>query len=1451
MAQVAFVPIHVDALFLAHDQLVAEARADFSKLPYVRNGQDIHPTTPFLSRDILSIPFHNDNLHLKAGIHLHWALPDAMTKTMDGQGSEDFPAVPDIWQVSRFRGEAKEKSWIVESSYLFSPGEGRFSGSVTYPVTPQHLNDPPFRFLGRKIPWAAWKGTQNSGEYISKLTAVGYGEPTFSAFYPNCHSVFGCHDPEIHEDNLQGLSYQIVGWYKNPEQDFLTQIGESLQAKHPQGTDQFHLLDVISGAIHWDLDIRVDKSNFFMSSPTAHEIWEAWKRKGWIEEINSQQGRIMSPSAWKEIPDANEKAELQHMLGPSLVLQTCCFSQINISDDRFSPLESPRLLPQAANVMNLTIANTGTEALSAFLADESKKGESNSNSTYTREQLEDQLEAILLAPKLEGRQLDIGPKFREARHEKGFKAVKGGIRWVIRGVKDPHASKHAENVAASEHSRLPDPMAHALNQLNLLQKRYDAEREKITTLRQHLFADWNKYLQSEYPPESSHEEYPDPDEIRYFIEQKGLPELERQLDRTGSLTWEEDQEKRISIAMALEGAPNCLAQHLSNAINNLIDQLKAFNRNQGLLLALKLGEKNKDQTTPDSSGCQLPATLIGGVEFIEDTKFHQVAQFNGTNAQLLLPSLTQVKAISCWLKLTHSPAAGYLIDTEAGVSFASGGGQNNWKGLWINGQKQESLQWNALPTQEWVHVYLELDQAINGQIWLMGRASGTEFLAGHLAHLHVLNHSLDEAGIQRDMRHQVPQQFVLQTTASARYYQAKEPVLLISGKNLEASQRHGFDGREREDGKLHCISMPELTIDQLIQSDFKDLPQFFNILQSQLPPNHFAFNLWKHQPWHPFLLEWQVITAPLMNKSNMDGGGQEYRRNYITANYVMGENAVDLDVKKGKFSIVNVANEYSNTSVLTPYASIELKDKLGKYLERQLREAYAQFNEAGAPENQDLGGLINWYTSTTPSDSNPDPLRPLIPIYQGLSEGKFHISQALGGFNDALLMNDLVFQLPVDDPLGFERYQAFAHRVKAALGNEIRSAPNPVNDFSPIRSGVMRINQARLVDTFGRSKPLNVEDLVHSEHMKVPGRSDMVHLRPRLVQAARLNFRWLSALDGDQEMNEHPATSPICGWVLANHLDHSLAIYASDGKAVCSVRASADAGLILQHPPGPNFSQPFVPTEVNNLFLRRMIIYLRDRQQIDSQFLKRFIEVIDSTLENIDPENHTQHADVTMYMSRPLALVRASLDLEIQGNSAINHSWNVFRHDLMRNTRDSEGFTNVEFPIRLGEYKQLNDGLIGYWLEDGESYKDNQFFAPQSAEVEDEFIITRSESDFTLCQALSDQAQFFSMLLDPRGSVHATSGILPTKAIDIPPDQYAEALRNIQISFLTSPILTKEQGIHLPFSQQAGFDWTWLDNEAGKWTEQLPSQVSTKADLHGKNLIREGWLTLSPTKTDK
>jgi len=69
MVNTLLVPIHLDALYLPAKTSVMEEMTDYSKLSY-RNkiGHVINYDAAYLSETVLSPPFANPNLTLKAGI---------------------------------------------------------------------------------------------------------------------------------------------------------------------------------------------------------------------------------------------------------------------------------------------------------------------------------------------------------------------------------------------------------------------------------------------------------------------------------------------------------------------------------------------------------------------------------------------------------------------------------------------------------------------------------------------------------------------------------------------------------------------------------------------------------------------------------------------------------------------------------------------------------------------------------------------------------------------------------------------------------------------------------------------------------------------------------------------------------------------------------------------------------------------------------------------------------------------------------------------------------------------------------------------------------------------------------------------------------------------------------------------------------------------------------------
>ncbi len=1242
MQNALMVPVHLDALHLTTDRLLVEAMADFSRLPYCDPQRDVNPNIANISEEIVSQPFQNQNLYLKAGIHLHWALPDALTKGIqvrnDNQHTETvFPPVPNRWLVTcSTKDNQIQKQWVVESDYLYPEENGSQMGSIAYPIQVKNNQDQPFRYLGRKVPLANWPQNDPNAEYLPSLTAVGYGEPTFAAFYPNCHSVFGFYDDDYTDKIPDGLQYDVIGWYSNEQQanfqDFLTKLRKILQQQGNQKT---------------------------INNKTLIEEEFKWT-------LNQDQQETSEP------------------------FRVICYARL-----KFAP--SNQSNHQAS--VEVSVGNTGTEALSAYLG---QKIDSNYKAI-----IEDQLEALNLFSRLEYRQLDITSKFKEARHEKGFNGITAGTIWTIRSESVGTTTANAKDAHNQRQVTLPDDLADLLNEVNLNQQKYNCALHEIESMRRQLFADWYKYMLSAYPPTGSKDQYPDIDQVKHYIEVKGIAPLKAKLTATGNLVLSADGAGKIVGVSAGNSDSTSIASQLATAINQLLQKITAFNKQE---------------------------------------------------------AVNQAKA-----------------------------------------------------------------------------------------------------------------SYSLKQISSPRYWQPKEPVLLMTGDAVKATTRHGQDGRQ-EDGLLECQILQNIPI-PIDKSSFLAIHNKINEIENSQKVDNFAFSSWDNQPWNPFLLEWEVEVFPIRAGSNYMTYDNNYDSDFITDNYVLKENEPDLSVPSGKGTLVKAANVYSGRSILTPHAGIKLKEQLEVYLRQQILPQY--YEAKNIPKERQIDDYLSknipaireWYEAqktsslNTPEKKAKDPIYTAIQAYQSLLTLNC-LSQSLGGFNEALLMHKQTLQFPIADPLAFAEYRSFTDEVRDMVQQSIRSAPEPLNDFNPIRSGVMKILRLRLVDTFGQVKDLDVSNIITTEQMTTPGSSYLVTLPPRLVQPARLNFRWLSASKGEQEMNSHPATTPICGWILPNNLDNSLAIYDSIGKALGSINQQA------KWESAPGSDRPISSNDIPDAHLQKVVNYLSlspdetnaDKIQRKRDFLNNFISALDSGLENIDPENFAQHQSLALLMGRPIAVVRAYLNLELQGLPAINQDWDVFWHDFRRDTRDTDNFEQVKIPIRLGEYEQLNDGLVGYWQEEKDALSD-VFYAPQSdsnAVNDPQIKFHSSDNPWHIDLNLANDPKIFTMLIDPRGKVHATCGILPTKAIDIPPDQYQNSLEKIEITFLSTPILTDsitqsnptnlDKKINLFLPVEAGYEWSWLEKELGQWSTISADKIgqpNPKAVFSGKQAIREGWLKLSPAQNNQ
>ena len=196
------------------------------------------------------------------------------------------------------------------------------------------------------------------------------------------------------------------------------------------------------------------------------------------------------------------------------------------------------------------------------------------------------------------------------------------------------------------------------------------------------------------------------------------------------------------------------------------------------------------------------------------------------------------------------------------------------------------------------------------------------------------------------------------------------------------------------------------------------------------------------------------------------------------------------------------------------------------------------------------------------------------------------MSQALDTFNLAQTLRRTVPQLPVMDLTVSPDIptRQIAKAANATPGDSwydggfntlqpIPTGPQALGNFGPLRAGFFELETLSLVDVFGQPMSLTTATLTTSGALTVAAagtlapephdtaNAEKLYLPPRLLTPTRVEAHWLSAtfndevpgIDGDfTESNDQPASSPVCGWLVPNHLDRALMCYDADGPAVGS-----------------------------------------------------------------------------------------------------------------------------------------------------------------------------------------------------------------------------------------------------------------------------------------------------------
>jgi hypothetical protein len=745
---------------------------------------------------------------------------------------------------------------------------------------------------------------------------------------------------------------------------------------------------------------------------------------------------------------------------------------------------------------------------------------------------------------------------------------------------------------------------------------------------------------------------------------------------------------------------------------------------------------------------------------------------------------------------------------------------------------------------------------------------------------------------------------------AGRYYTANEPVVLLAGAAAEPSLRYGGDGRYHPAGYLVCrlaadvlraltvgdatlraaqfaalapaapnhLPHPEIAalvleaalLDTVIDAVASGVPE--RELAADLaawladdgrvryyghpvgvPPSAVAVSAWPGaNPWTSLTLLWDAFFHPLLS-TVANGALVDYQPDFFTANYRLDPDSprmiaydpsadgIKIDPAKIDFTPGGSSGtaRYPGESVLSAAAADNLREQLAKY--------------------------------------NPETMDPTLRAIADQLARTNIAMQGLTGFNDEVLTRQAILQLQIgagpSAGLPFRLITQQATREITSLTEIPPLAPQFNGDYSGVRAGYMKLG-LQVMDPFGRKRPVRVGKLYIADSLTArvgdKTAAGIIYAQPRVAQDSRLQYHWLAAdSTGYDEINSHPATTPVCGWLLPEHLSVGFFLYSAQGNPLGSLTLRADgSGIVWQSAPGDRDTidaDLVTVMEHQNPQLRELALVLGGAAMtpplegsLSPAALRAFWQAADTAITQIVPTAPASSAGLAALVGRPLAIVQASLRLERRGLAALDQSLSTLARGTYVATDHAVG--GVGFPVVLGGLHRLDDGLVGYFRPSADGGYNTETFFSQAATGSDPRVTVPSPTNLLLRpEATPADAPDtppaetkLLMLVDPRAAVHATMGIVPTQQLTIPPELYEDILAGLELTFPVFPLLRAAGGLAVPVPAITGSDWSWITEQSTEsgpaWDVDPELRPITAGALwqYSPQTLTEGWLRLNP-----
>jgi hypothetical protein len=262
--------------------------------------------------------------------------------------------------------------------------------------------------------------------------------------------------------------------------------------------------------------------------------------------------------------------------------------------------------------------------------------------------------------------------------------------------------------------------------------------------------------------------------------------------------------------------------------------------------------------------------------------------------------------------------------------------------------------------------------------------------------------------------------------------------------------------------------------------------------------------------------------------------------------------------------------------------------------------------------------------------------------------------------------------------------------------------------------------------------------------------------------------------------------------------------------------------------------------------------------------LTSLLRAIDTTMWTVDTLASTGTPSIAGLIGRPVAVVRATLRLEVLDDVAELQITHPGGADARR--AEFRVLDELRFPVRLGDLHRTDDSLLGFFVDDDYSrlHVVDRVVAAQALDggrhrahlgllgtadapgvVPLDHPYIHAEDELWIRPG---QTVRLTLLMLPAGRVHLTSGILPRKALALAAHWITAGLERIVPSVRVGPLLIDPADVRLPKVHVLGEEQSFIRRTGPLTWREDPIVAATQAALLPRlpHVVLVGWVRVTP-----